>query len=433
MPVSRTTYKSCSLVVGLLLLIALPCLKASEVISISRASAVELAYQNNRELAVAELAVARAKSQLRWSGRLANPELELDLSDDGIGLNDNEGVFSAALSQRFPLTSRLKDEKHLRAQQVVLAEAEIAERRRELAGEVDLALVELMATRAVIARQKKLSDLNATIVSFLDGQVTQGQVSKLDLAQAQLTGRSIEQTTQGLVAEEKTRQLNLKQVIGIAPDQQVQVTSGLELPVAIGKSRLDANTIYSRRPDFILALSKISEADAVLALAQANRWEDIAVKVFGESERAVDEPTGLERNTFLGIGISIPLPLRQRNQAGIETSKINQDAAHKSLAAIQFHIRSEYEEAFLKRLATWKLASEASGEILDLAEGNFTEFQKAYQQGQASLLQVQRAQEQQLELETAAVRAVADYYRADAQLRFVTGDYPGLRDSNRSK
>ena len=64
--------------------------------------------------------------------------------------------------------------------------------------------------------------------------------------------------------------------------------------------------------------------------------------------------------------------------------------------------------------------------MLTLAEENFSEFQKAYQQGQASLLQVQRAQEQQLELEAAAVEAIAEYYRADAQLRFVTGDYPGL-------
>ena len=398
----------------------------AEPLVVNRDGAVETAFANNRELRIAELEVKRAKAVLRWSGRLDNPEFELNYSDDGVGLDENEGVLEVAFSQRFPITSRLKDEKRLRGYQVVFAEAEIAERRRELAGEVDLAAVELMATRAVVARQRKLGVLNQEIVTFLGEQMAQGQVSKLDLTQARLTGRSIDQTIKALAAEEKVRALKLKQLMGIEPTRPVQLTDRLDLPGARPDTRIAAETIFGKRPDFVLALSRIDEAEASIALEKSRRWEDIAVRVFGERERAVDEPTGLERNTFLGVGISIPLPLRQRNQEGIERSLINRDAAEKSVEAARFHIRSEYEEAFQQRLANWALASEASGEVLSLAEENFSEFQKAYREGQASLIQVQRAQEQQLELETAAVQAIAEYYRADAQFRFVTGDYPGL-------
>lgn len=398
----------------------------AEPLVVTRVGAVETAFANNRELRIAELETDRAKATLRWSGRLDNPELELNYSDDGIGLDENEGVLEVAFSQRFPITSRLKDEKRLRGFQVVLAEAEIAERRRELAGEVDLAVVELMATRAVATRQRKLGVLNQEIVTFLGEQTAQGQVSRLDLTQAKLTGRSIEQTIKALAAEEKVKALKLKQLMGIDPSRPVQLTDRLDLPGARPDLRIAAEAVFGQRPDFVLALSRTDEAEAAIALEKSRRWEDIAVRVFGERERAVDAPTGLERNSFLGVGVSIPLPLRQRNQAGIEKSLIDREAAEKSVEAARFHIRSEYEEAFQQRLANWALASEASGEVLSLAEENFSEFQKAYQQGQASLLQVQRAQEQQLELETAAVEAIAEYYRADAQLRFVTGDYPGL-------
>ncbi|MCB1065381.1 MAG: TolC family protein [Verrucomicrobiae bacterium] len=400
---------------------------AAEPVSITRTGAVDVAFRNSRELAIAELEVARAKVELRWSGRLDNPELEMNLSDDGAGLNDNEGIFEVAFSQRFPITSRLKDEKRLRGYQVVLAEAEIAEQRRELAGQVDLAAVELMATRAVSERQQKLSALNQKIVAFLAEQVAQGQASNLDLTQAKLTGRSIDQTIQALAALENTRQLELKQLMGISPEQPIRLTSELVLPGNQPDKRLATESLFRMRPDFILAVSRIDEAEAAIALEKSKRWADVAVKVFGEQERAVDEPTGLERNSFLGVGISIPLPIRQRNQVGIEKSLIDREAAERSVDAIRFHIRSEYEEAFQHRLANWKLASEASGDVLSLAEGNFAEFQKAYQQGQASLLQVQRAQEQQLELETAAIQSIANYYRSDAQLRFVTGAYPILR------
>lgn len=400
-------------------------LAAGENVQISRTSGIELAFQNNRELAIAELAVARAKADAHWAGRLDNPELELSISDDAVGLDENEGVFEVAFAQRFPLTSRLKDEKRLRAQQIILAEAEIAERRRELAGEVDLAVIELLATRGLLAKQRELLELNEEIAAFLKEQAAQGVVSKLDAAQAKLTGRSLGQRTSALEAHEIEQAAAVKRLVGLAPETRLALAGGLRLPNEPG-IRVAYEGIFSSRPDLVLALAKIGEADAALALEQAERWEDVTLRVFGERERVEDAPDGLERNSLLGIGVSIPLPLRQRNQAGIEKAQIDQVDAVKTVDATRFHIRSEYEEAFQHRLANWKLAREASGEVLALAEENFKEYEKAYREGQASFLQVQRAQELQLELQTAALEAVAEYYRSDARVRFVTGDYPGL-------
>ncbi|MDF1658129.1 MAG: TolC family protein [Verrucomicrobiales bacterium] len=407
-------------------LLAASPLSAGETVNISRTSGIELALQNNRELAIAELAISRAKVEARWAGRLDNPELELNYSDDGVGLDENEGVFEVAFAQRFPITSRLKDEKRLRAQQILLSEAEIAERRRELAGEVDLAVIELLATRSLLEQQRELLALNAKIVSFLDEQAAQGVVSKLDATQAKLTGRSLKQRISAHEAQEVAQAAEVKKLIGLAPETHITLANGLRLPGSRPEIRTAYDAIFSQRPDLVLALAKIGEADAALAFETAKRWEDVSLRVFAERERAVDAPIGLERNSFLGVGISIPLPLRQRNQAGIEKAQIDRTGAEKSVEATRFHIRSEYEEAYQHRLANWNLAREASGEVLTLADENFEEYEKAYREGQASFLQVQRAQEQQLGLQTAATEAVAEYYRADAQLRFVTGDYPGL-------
>lgn len=401
-------------------------LAAAEVVRLSRADGVELAFKSNRELAIAELAVARAKADARWAGRLDNPEVELSFSDDGVGLNDNEGVFEVAFAQRFPITSRLKDEKRLRAQQILLAEAEIAERRRELAREVDFAVIELMATGGLLERQRDLLELNSKIIGFLEEQAAQGLVSNLDATQAKLTGRSLGQRITALEAREAAQAADLKQLIGLAPETQIVLTGGLQLPEAGLDSRIADQTIFRQRPDLVLALGKIDEAEAALAFEQARRWEDVSLRVFGERERSVDEPAGLERNSFVGIGLSIPLPLRQRNQAGIEKARIDRVDAEKTVDATRFHIRSEYEEAFQRRLANWKLAREASGEVLVLADENFKEFEKAYREGQATFLQVQRAQEQQYELQISALEAIAEYYRADARLKFVTGNYPGV-------
>ena len=102
--------------------------------AVTRDEAIRMAFANHPDLKVAAIQIDRAASRLRWSGRLENPELELSVSDDGVGLDEGEGNYSVAFAQRFPLTARLRNEKGLRRHQVILAEAEIAERRRELAG-----------------------------------------------------------------------------------------------------------------------------------------------------------------------------------------------------------------------------------------------------------------------------------------------------------
>ncbi|MDF1825836.1 MAG: TolC family protein [Verrucomicrobiales bacterium] len=399
--------------------------------TLSRDEAIRLAYQNNRELAIATLEISRAASRLRWSGRLENPEFEISRSGDGFGKDDDESVHEIGFTQKFPLTAKLKHEKNLRRYQVILAEAEIAEQHRELAGRVDLALVNLVATREKMAVSRELVQLNLEIVNFLKKQAKEGLVSSLDVMQATLNGRTLEQQSKSLEALEKQNLLDLVEVIGLDADTPVQAGTRFTVPGRKPGINISLDTVLRQRPDYVLALAKTDEAAAAVTLEEAKRWQDVSLRLFVEQEEAIDEPLGREGNTFTGFGISIPLPLRNRNQEGIELARINEEAAEKGVDAVRFRIRSECEEAFHRRSDSWELARDASGEILDLAETNLEEFRKAYQQGQASLIQVQRAQEQVLELKTASLEFVAEYERAAAQVRLATGAYPGLTTSSK--
>lgn len=394
--------------------------------TVSRDDAIRKAYANNRELAIAALETERAASRLRWSGRLENPELEISRMGDGFGNNSEESVSEVGFTQKFPLTAKLKHEKNLRHYQVILAEAEIAEQRRGLAGRVDLALVELIATREQIAVSRELVRLNREIVAFLQKQAKEGLVSSLDVMQATLSGRTLEQQAKSLEATERHHLLELLRIIGLDPETPVQVDTRFTIPRERPAIDVSLETVLQRRPDYVLALAKTDEASAAITLEEARRWQDVSVRLFVEQEKMVDAPDGLDGNTFTGFGISIPLPLRDRNQEGIEQAGINAAAAAKGVEAARFRIRSDCEEAFHHRSDAWTLARDASGELLDLAGTNLDEFRKAYEQGQASLIQVQRAQEQVLELRTAALEFIADYHRAAAQVRLTTGDYPGL-------
>jgi cobalt-zinc-cadmium efflux system outer membrane protein len=172
----------------------------------------------------------------------------------------------------------------------------------------------------------------------------------------------------------------------------------------------------------LLAFGDLGRAQ--LSLATAQRWDDISVKLFASRELAQDAPEGLERNTFAGIGLSIPLPLRNRNEQAIEEAKIDIEKARRARGAKMFEIHSELRAALKAREAAHQLALSASGEALELAKKNFNDFKAAQQTGQASLLQVQQAQTQLLQLENSALEFQKNYHITETEVRFIAGTYP---------
>ena len=400
---------------------------AGEPVALTAEQARRFALKNSRDLKVAELEIERAKSKLRWSGRLKNPELEIGGSTDALGLQDDEGSFAVAFSQRFPVTSKLKDEKEVRRVALVLAETEIGLHRRELVAEVDRVVVRLLSLQQANVYRRELAELNATMVEYLKGRVAAGEVSSLDLAQARLNGKALERQIARSEAQSLQASLELKKLIGMDFEGRVKVLGDLEIPAQPPAEFLPIDPVLQRRPDYLATLVKRDLAKAELILAKNSVWEDIDLKLFVESEWSVDLPEGNERNTFVGVGVSIPLPLRNKNEDAISEAGIDVRKADLSRDALTFSIRSDVQAALSDRASAYKLAEEAGGEIIKLAEANLENHQSAYQKGLTGLVTVQKAQEQLLEIRNAAVEMKREYHLAEARVRYATADYPELR------
>ena len=387
---------------------------------------IRKALANNRDLQIAALQIERTRSRHRWSGRLSNPELELTKSSDFIGLNDKELNFEVAFIQKFPLTSRLHDERTVRRIQVILAETELAENRRLLAYETHKLAVEYLAAKTTKAAQNRLIQLNKEIATFLQRQVDVGEASRLDVTQTQLNGRALVREASRLDAKMKQLMLSLKKQLNLPPTYHLHVSGNLAVPQSPPGSKYDVNPVLQRRPDYLALLVQADVARAEIVLQHSMKWEDIGMKLFAQREHAVDAPNGLEKNTFLGIGVSIPLPFRNKNEQGIEEANINKKTAIQQISAREFEIKNELAAAVQNRASTWKLAHDSTGHDLKLAHDNFGDFRKAYENAQVSVVQVQRAQEQLLELATTAVELQREFHLADAKLRFVRAAYSNL-------
>ncbi len=87
-------------------------------------------------------------------------------------------------------------------------------------------------------------------------------------------------------------------------------------------------------------------------------------------------------------------------------------------------IENEIAVALATRNTAFEAARDASGKILELADSNLQGYRDAYSAGQASFTQVQRAQEQKLELEKAALELTREYHLADIALKYAAATDP---------
>ena len=413
--------KTCTLVA----FIALPALPgtSAQAESFTPVRALRQALESNRELQLVSRIVDQAEARFRWAGQRANPLLELSANRDWPGENDGEGTYDLAVRQSFPLTSRLRDEKHLRRLEIDLARAEVAEARRQLAGRVEAAVIRQLARQRKVELLKQQAELNQSLADFLGKRAALGEVSPLDVTQATLTVRLLERRIATLQAEADRGRLELHHLLGLDHDAEVKFSGELTLPESLLPPGANWEELLHARPDAVLAREGVQVAEAALRLEKEKKYEDISVGLLVSGNRAVDEPEGLDDNTYIGVGVSIPLPFRRANQTQLATAEVAWKAAEARRQVLEHHIVIELKQAQLNRDLAYQLARESSGDVLALAEKNLKDFQTAHQQGQASLLQVQRAQEQVLELQTAAHEAAADYHLAEAELRMVLNDF----------
>lgn len=387
--------------------------------------AIEIALQRNHELQAVAVNIDRAKARLEWAGRLENPVVNVSTSDDFAGLDENEGALTVGITQQFPITKRLSEERRVRASQIQLAEAELAEAKRDLAFEIERIAIDQIHAQLQARKVDELKDVADELVASLERQMTVGEASALDVSQAVLHREGLERRLAEFEATIDRLGLDLQHEAAYERPVDMRIHPDLPIPTEPPQTPT-LSDVLEKRPDYQLALDAIQVAQASLSLEESRRWSDIAFKVFGTRGRATDEPLGLERNTLIGVSVSIPIPLRQRNREAIQVAKINRSAAETFAHTREIDIDIELRQAQRDAAAHARIAQRANGPAVENARERFDLVRQAFGEGLASVVELNQAQEQLLEFEIEAIEALTHFHQTNASLRYVSADYPYL-------
>jgi cobalt-zinc-cadmium efflux system outer membrane protein len=383
------------------------------------AALVRQALANNPELKFYAAEISAAKGTLKTAGTIRNPELNTDAGyknarDNSGGLSGEGAAWSVSVNQTFEYPGRIALRKAIAKGDVNLAELHLqqfrltlAARVRTLAYSISIAEERSMAAREVADRFQGLSDVLAQ-------RPAAGVTPLLEARIIDANTLNFRRQEREAVLAASTAAAELNQLCGRPANATLQVSAGelnlleMSLQTLVDAARASAFDIRIRQRE-------LAQQGFKVALARNERFPAIAVGPYYSQENAAD------KEQRAGIGISLPLPLWDRNIGNIETSKAREEQAQASLLATQREVERRVTQSAatfeMKReqIANWQVDTVAKfREAAELADRN-------YRLGAVALPVYVETQKQYPEIVGALQEMKKDALQAAQELEILTG------------
>jgi len=223
------------------------------------------------------------------------------------------------------------------------------------------------------------------------------------------------------------RELALKLRLGLSPEQPISLEGNVEALAAKFRPEKYQTTMVVNRPDLRQTELGIDRAAAEARLAKAEAWADWTLGTSYESERRIDEPTGLKSDQFLGFKLSIPIALWNRNQGRVYEHNAAAEQARHQFEAQQLTIRSEIATAMARAVKLREAVGNYRRDLLPSLTQTNSLVRKGYSEGLIPATQVIQVQQQQTTLRASFLTATANYLQALVDLETATASSPFLK------
>lgn len=386
--------------------------------------AVNYALEHNAELQAVRLEVDVSRALLKQAGFRPNPSVEVrgskqvNGSDNGVMV---EGMLPLELGGR-------RNARILVAQrELEMREAMLSDRERMLAGEVRAKFGETLAEVYKLGLSDDLVTTGERGFRLVSARVQEGNSAPLEQNQMLVEVnrlRSMREMADGRV---RVAMLELKNIIGMTPEDPLRLKGDLNQLLEPLPSITEATSLaLNSRPDLAAARAAERLAEAQIEQARAEGRPDAALTAGYQRMKqgfgldGIDDTGGLQpiemTSHTLTAGVTVTLPVRNKNQGMIEAAVNQAEAAKKRREFAELTIRREVATSY----ARYERASRAM-EIFRVgvqqqANANLEVIRKTYELGAKTLIDYISEERRYIEVETGYIDAVLETYRARVEI-----------------
>ena len=378
---------------------------------------VRYALAHNGELASARQVINEARGRFRQAGLRPNPMVE-SIYQRGVTSGDNNLNLSAELP--LELGGRRQARVAVAQREIELREAEVVDFERRLAAEVRMKYAGVIAAARNLKFTEDLLTLTRDSHRLVQARVERGKSAPLEQNLVFVEVNRIDTMRINFEGKTDAAMFELKKTIGMPPDEPLRLRGDFDVTRQPALQSDAIRNALAMRPD--LAAARAAENLASAQIEQARTEGKIDASIFasymrqnmGFGVRGVNDAGVLAPVQgifhYVGFGVKLTLPVRNKNQGNIEAAQAQLEAARSRREFAEIVIRNEVAASYARfNRARDALAVYREG-VHNQAERNLDVIRQAYVLGQKSLLDYIAEQRRFIEVETGYTDVLKEYF-----------------------
>lgn len=390
--------------------------------------AVSRALEGNGELRALRAEVGAARSLVRQAGYRPNPRLDVGTARQ-VGGTDNGLMIGGMLP--LELGGRRSARIAVAERELEVREAALADRERVLAAEVRAKFGEALAQILKLGVTEELLTTSRRGYRLVVARVSEGRTAPLEqnivLVEVNRL-RSLRESDEGRV---EVVLLELRNLIGAEPTELLRLRGDFSsLVEARGTLAEDTAHALESRPDLQVARAAEALAEARIETARAMGRPDAELRAGYQRMQSGYMLNGTDaagrvrpiEGTFHSVtaGITVELPVRNKNLGAIEAAVAELEAAKQRREFLELTVRREVAAARARyERATRALEIYRVG-VRGQANRNLEVIRQTYELGAKTLLDYIGEQRRYIELETSYIDAILNAYLARVEIERVS-------------
>ena len=415
------------LLIGLVAIVPVPA-RAQAVGEVTVDELMARALADNPDLKAARLEVEASAGRLQQAGLRPNPMLELG-GQKALSPDNN---LTVGVSLPLDLNGRKEGRVGVAEQEFETRRRQVAERERQLRAEVRMKAGELLAAQRNLQVTDELLGVNRNALEVVGARVRQGAAPSLDEGLQLVETNRLDASRQLAQSRVEIAALQLKLLAGMAADAPLALKGELALsPLLLDRADATQRAVRDR-PDLAVARGEAAMAAAMIRKEQADgRW-DATINVgyqrqdFGFASLNGLTASGTQRPIqdvfhYFGGGVSIVLPVRNRNEGNVAAATAATRAAERRVEFAMLTVQQEVGAAFTQYEAARRSLDIYEHGVRDVSRRNLDVIRQAYQLGRGSLLDVIAEQRRFIEVENGYTDALKQVYDAAVGIERAVG------------
>lgn len=389
--------------------LALISLKAGAQDSLTLERAVTLAYDRNPDFSAARSEIGIASGLSRQAGAIPNPELGFEVEDT----RSDRQTRAITITQPIELGGKRGARIGVAEANRSMVDADLDSRRQGLRADVIQAFFAALRAQEGIRLAESSLSLAERSAEVANAQVTAGKVSPLEATRADMQLATVQLDLRRTQQEWDSARHMLARLLGTgAPDFGDLVGSFEHLPEVPSESSLLDRVLESA--DMRRAHRQVALSEAELGLERSQRYPDIRVSIGSQYDE-------IERERVNLVGLSVPLPLFDRNQGNVLAAARRADQARDLRNAAELRVRGEIQQA----LRDWRTAradvDEIRGRILPAGQRTVEMVTRGFGLGRFAFLDVLDAQRALIDARTRYLQSLQAVIDAWARIERLYG------------